>query len=332
MLNVMDITRFGPDDAAELREWVALVNAVSATDAPWEHPWTPTTAEGRFRHGWDGEPATPYLARVDGSVVGAGAISTSEYDNLHLAWFGVQVHPDHRRRGYGSEILAFLEQQAKEQGRTSGGLDGWDSEGTIAFATRHGYEKKHQAINRRQFLDDVDRAELDTRYDAALPHATGYELLRRGAPTPDDELERLAAMASAINDAPTDDLDIEDEVFTADRMRAYEVASLARKQRFYRVVARHVPSGELAGQTVVVVESERPEIGHQHDTSVVRSHRGHRLGLLLKADMLRWLAEAEPQLVSIDTYNAESNDQMIGVNEILGYRIMGRELAFQKTL
>lgn len=332
MLSVMDITRFGPDDAAALHEWVDLANAVAATDAPWEHPWTMTTAEGRFRHGWDGEPAVPYLARVDGTVVGVGSISTSEYDNLHLAWFGVAVHPDHRRRGHGSEILAFLEQEAKETGRTSGGVDGWDSEATIGFATRHGYEKKHQAINRRQFLADADRTELDNRYDAALPHAVDYVLERRTAPTPDDELDQLAVMAAAINDAPTDELDIEDEVFTAERMKAYEVASLARKQLFYRVVARHLPTGDLAGQTVVVVESERPEIGHQHDTSVVRSHRGHRLGLLLKADMLRWLADAEPQLVSIDTYNAESNDQMIGVNELLGYRIMGRELAFQKTL
>lgn len=332
MLTVMEITRFGPGDAAALREWVALANAVGAADAPWEHPWTMTTAEGRFRHGWDGEPATPYLARVDDTVVGAGALSTTEYDNLHLAWFGVQVHPDRRRRGHGSEILAFLEQEAKELGRTSGGMDGWDCEAAIAFATRHGYEKKHQAINRRQFLADVDRAELDRRYDAALPHAADYVLERWEGLTPDDQLDDLARMASAINDAPTDDLDIEDEVFTGGRMKAYEVATIGRRQRMNRVVARHVPTGELAGQTVVVVEIERPEIGHQHDTSVVRSHRGHRLGLLLKADMLRWLADAEPQLVSIDTYNAESNDQMIGVNEVLGYRIMGRELAFQKTL
>ncbi|NYJ01203.1 GNAT superfamily N-acetyltransferase [Nocardioides thalensis] len=328
----MDITRFGPDDAAALREWVALANAVAAVDAPWEHPWTVTTAEGRFRHGWDGEPATPYLARLDGTVVGIGSVSVTEYDNLHLAWFGVQVHPDHRRRGYGSQILAYLEQEAKEIGRTSGGIDGWDSEAAVGFAARHGYEKKHQAINRRQYLADIDRAELDRRYDAALPYAADYVLERWPVPTPDDQLDDLARMASAINDAPTDDLDIEDEVFTGDRMKAYEVATAGKGQRLYRVVARHVPTGELAGQTVVAVESERPQISHQHDTSVVRSHRGHRLGLLLKTDMLRWLAEAEPQVTEVDTWNAESNDQMIGVNEVLGYRVMGRELAFQKDL
>ena len=98
------------------------------------------------------------------------------------------------------------------------------------------------------------------------------------------------------------------------------------------MLARHRETGELAGHSVVVVEGERPELGQQHDTSVVASHRGHRLGVLLKTDMNLWLRDVQPQLVSIDTWNAESNDHMIGVNELIGYRVMGRELEFQKSL
>lgn len=328
----MDITRFGPDDAAALKEWVELSNAVQRTDSPWELDATLLRAEARFRYGWDGEPSTPYLARVDSQVVGGGTMAISTYDNLHLAWFNVIVHPDHRRHGYGSAILTHLEDEARRIGRTSGGIGGWESDATIGFAAKHGYDKKHQAINRRQFLADIDRGELDRQYDAALAAATDYVLERRRLPTPEEELEEIAEMASAINDAPTDDLEIEDEVFNAERMKAYEDACAFRRERAYRVVARHLPTGKLAGQTVVVVESERPAYGDQHDTSVVGAHRGHRLGLLLKAEMLRWLAEEEPQLEQIDTYNAESNDHMIGVNELLRYRVMGRELAFQKSL
>jgi hypothetical protein len=47
---------------------------------------------------------------------------------------------------------------------------------------------------------------------------------------------------------------------------------------------------------------------------------------------LQWLREAEPQVTEIDTWNAESNSFMIGVNEQLGYRVMGRELQLQKQL
>lgn len=64
----------------------------------------------------------------------------------------------------------------------------------------------------------------------------------------------------------------------------------------------------------------------------MRAHRGHRLGVLLKTEMLRWLAETQPQLETIDTWNAQSNDHMIGVNEALGYEILGRTVAYQRSL
>ena len=92
-----------------------------------------------------------------------------------------------------------------------------------------------------------------------------------------------------INDAPTDDLDIEDEVFSADRLRGYEAAQIAAGMRLHHVVARHRETGELGGHTVVVVEEERPHRAHQHDTTVARAHRGHRLGLVLKGSMMELL-------------------------------------------
>jgi hypothetical protein len=65
---------------------------------------------------------------------------------------------------------------------------------------------------------------------------------------------------------------------------------------------------------------------------VVAAHRGHRLGLLLKVAMNLWLRDAQPQLTEISTWNAESNDHMIAVNEAIGYRVLGRQLEFQKSL
>jgi GNAT superfamily N-acetyltransferase len=145
-------------------------------------------------------------------------------------------------------------------------------------------------------------------------------------------VDTVVEVSRAINDAPTDDLDIEDEVFSAERLAAYEEASAARGNRDYRVIARHRRTGEAAGHTAVGVESDRPTVAHQGDTAVVRAHRGHRLGMLLKTDMLLWLAEVEPQIETLDTWNAESNDHMIAVNEALGYRVMGRELQLQMSV
>ena len=137
-------------------------------------------------------------------------------------------------------------------------------------------------------------------------------------------------MAASINDAPLDDLELEDDTYAPRRMRDQERAAELRGHSTYRVIARHRQTGELAGHSSVTVERWEPARGHQEDTTVAPEHRGHRLGLALKADMLRWLAEAEPQLETIDTWNTETNDHMIAINEELGYRIVARELQFQK--
>ena len=93
-------------------------------------------------------------------------------------------------------------------------------------------------------------------------------------------------------------------------------------RRIYRLLARETATGVLAGVTVVAVESEQPWVAEQYDTSVAAAHRGHRLGVLLKVGMLRWLREQEPQLREIQTWNATSNAHMIAVNELLGYQVM----------
>jgi len=81
-------------------------------------------------------------------------------------------------------------------------------------------------------------------------------------------------------------------------------------------------TGEMAGLTQIFVDPEYPEWGHQGLTAVIRQHRGHRLGLLIKAAMLEWLATEEPKLERIATDNAAVNKYMIAVNETLGYELV----------
>ena len=90
---------------------------------------------------------------------------------------------------------------------------------------------------------------------------------------------------------------------------------------------KHVP-GEIA----YLPKNTAKAASFTHDTAVAAAHRGHRLGLLLKADVMRWLAGAEPQVATVDTWNAASNDHMIAVNERLGYRVMGSCPGYQRRL
>jgi hypothetical protein len=48
--------------------------------------------------------------------------------------------------------------------------------------------------------------------------------------------------------------------------------------------------------------------------------------------MLRWLAEAEPQLETIETWNNVDNSFMINVNEAMGYRLSAVYATFERSL
>lgn len=68
------------------------------------------------------------------------------------------------------------------------------------------------------------------------------------------------------------------------------------------------------------------------DTAVHRDHRGHRLGLLLKIDMMRWIAEREPQLEIVETWNHADYQHMNNVNEAIGYQLSRVFAEYQRVL
>ncbi len=128
------------------------------------------------------------------------------------------------------------------------------------------------------------------------------------------------------------DLHFEATVFDRQRLRDFETASAAKDERLYRVVARRTVDGVAGGHTVISVQPRLPTHGVQYDTAVARDHRGRRLGLAVKTDMMRWLAEAEPQLEQIETWNNTDNTFMISVNEALGYRLSRVFADYQRVL
>jgi GNAT superfamily N-acetyltransferase len=327
----VDIIRLSPDNEVGIADAVALTTAAILLDCPKSVPPTVRSYAADLEHGWDGDPAEAYLARNDaGTAVGLLHADMPTYDNTNLAWFEVDVHPDHRGQGLGTELLQYGEELASKAGRTSLGLSQWDLPKADAFARRHGYVQKSVEVNRRQDLTALDWPTVQKLYDEAVEASAAYELLRVSGPLPEEMLEDMVAVTASINDAPKDDLDIEDDVYTPERLRAYEKAQLAHDRTIYRVIARERSSGTLAGHTTISVERERPYLSWQNDTAVSRDHRGHRLGALVKTGMLLWLRDAEPGLTQIDTWNAESNSHMIGINEQLGYQIVARGMAYQK--
>jgi GNAT superfamily N-acetyltransferase len=319
-----------PDDVAGA---VAVLEAARLVDAPHEQPCTVRAWLATVQHGWDGEPPLPAVARDDtGRVVGVLHLGIPERDNRHAGWVDLVVDPSARRRGVGRALFEFATTRLRELDRTVVIADMFDSPAAEGFAKCLGLDAAGRDVKRRQDVWALDPSRLAAAASDARTGAAAYELVRIPVPAPAELVPAVLRMIEAINDAPTDDLKIEDEQFSAERLADFYTAQQAAGRRIYHLAARHRETGELGGHTVVAVESDLPYLGHQEDTSVLREHRGHRLGLLLKTGMLEWLADSEPQLRSLDTWNAASNSHMIAVNEQLGYEVVATSTSYQQTL
>jgi len=313
-----------PDDLESVAVSDDIINAARVVDDPSTLPAIAELTAGWLRYGWDLEPDQRYLYLPEGSDTAVGVLDVGAplRDNLHLVWAEIVIHPDHRRQGHGSVVMAEVLRQARELGRNTVWVGGAaDDLGARAFAEHFGFVYASHDARRRQQLAEVDHQAVERLYEQALTAAADYRLERMTAPIADDVLEELVEVTSAINDAPMGDLTFEDEKFDLARMQDIEAARLGRNDKLYRVAARHRETGEVGGHTVMVVNPLRPTFGGQGDTAVSRQHRGHRLGLLLKIDMMHWLADAEPQLEVIETWNNADNIFMISVNESIGYRL-----------
>lgn len=330
----MDLRWLDPDrpDAGDIAGAVAVYEAARTVDAPQLPSSTTADFTAVMRHGWDGDRPTLAVARVDGAVVAVLSIDLPSWDNTHVGEVEVTVDPIVRRRGIGRSLFETGVERVRADGRRllmSGCVEGSPGE---KFLETMGFARASVEVVRRQDPRTADWPRLDHEFAEAQARAVDYDLVRLLGETPKILLDDIVRLTAAINDAPTDDLDIEDEAFSAERVRAFEVGQRDRGRRLYRLVARHKSSGELAGHTLVAVETEQPWLAWQLDTSVVREHRGHRLGLLLKLAMLRWLREDEPQVRSVITWNAASNAHMIRVNELLDYTPIRTDISWQRRL
>ena len=320
----MPFLRVDPSDADAVASSVDILNAAMEVDDP-TSPRQLTAVEAKFlRYGWDLEPAERYLYVPPGEryAVGVLDLEVPTRDNTHLIWASLTVRPELRRRGHGTALMNETIRRTQAMGRTTLWVGvAADDPASRAFVARFGFRQASSDARRRQVLADVDRDATARLFAQARQAAADYDVERLPSPVGDDELVELVEVTAAINDAPMGELTYEDEVFDVARLRDMQTARAGIGDRMYRVVARSRATGRIAAHTLTVLNPLRPTFAFQGDTAVAREHRGHKLGLLVKLEMMTWLAEAEPQIETIETFNNVSNSFMIDVNEAIGYRL-----------
>jgi GNAT superfamily N-acetyltransferase len=321
----MRIKRVDPADADTIRACFAAFLSAQQADEP-DGPWfTERPFRGWLTVGWGGDPREIWAAEgQDGLVAGWYRLELPDLENLDQADLTLVVHPAQRRRGVGRALLTHAAARAAEHGRSvlSGPTRlGGDGE---AFARATGAGQGLVDVQRVMDVRATGGGQLARLRATAEEKAAGYSLVSWTGVVPEEFIEQAAGLFAALNDAPHDP-GTAPAVWDARRVRE-RVNDLrpAYGLRIYAVVARHDVTGELTGLTEVAVDPADPGWGHQMLTGVTRGHRGHRLGLLVKIAMVEWLRAAEPTVERIHTWNAESNRYMIGVNEALGYTILGQ--------
>jgi len=312
-----------PAQTAQIRACFEVSLAAERVDEP-EGPWfTERPFAGWLTVGWDGNPREAWLATEQGSAVGWYRLEMSARENLDQAHLTIVVHPAERRHGLGLALLRHAAGRAAEHGRTTlngGARDGSPGE---AFARSAGAKPGLVEVQRMLDIGKLEKGKLARLRGPAERAAAGYSLVSWVGPVPEEFIEQVAAVYNGLADAPRDP-EITHEAWDAQRVRErVNDLRLVYGTRDYTIAARHDDTGELAGVTEMSVDPADPGWGFQVYTVVAREHRGHRLGLLLKLAMMELLATTEPQLERIVTWNGQSNEHMIAVNEAMGYTVFG---------
>jgi GNAT superfamily N-acetyltransferase len=336
----VQFTRVDANDDAQFDAWFAVLQRSElAREGEPGQGWHPD--EWRARSIDESAPKVFRLYSYGPSLerpVAVASLEVTREDNLAFLEGNLWVDPSQRRRGYGSALLAELERCARELDRPTLVIFVIEGSGEIgagpnrAFAARHGYRVAEENVRRDLPWPRPD-GELDRLWDGWSPFAADYEIISWTDGTP-DELVDARAHLSAIMPAETPHVDIEvdAEHWDAQRVRNHEVTVDRMGRDLLVAAARHRDSGELVGYSELTVSREQPQTAYQWDTLVVRAHRGHRLGGLLKVTTMRLLEAGQYPTQKITTFNSTLNTPMIAVNEALGARVAGAMVAWRKDL
>ena len=278
-----------------------------------------------------GEHVLLHLAREQGEPVGTLTLTLPLLDNLDVVHVDGQVHPPHRRRGYGRELLELAVRQVRRHRRSRvfveahSPLDG--SQGRADALLRDlGFRP---VLEEHRRLLDLEQHPVGTSAD---PPA-GYRVEQWVDRCPDALVEGAARLAGRMTlDAPLGEMDYAPEVWDVGRYRDKEADAVARGRVRLATAVVHEASGAVAGVSDLGVNRGRPEVAYQWDTIVDPPHRGHRLGMALKEHNHALLVRELPGVRWVNTWNATTNTHMLTVNDALGFTPMERWWEWQLDL
>ena len=260
---------------------------------------------------------------LDGQLAGSVElrVDRDDTDNPDVLRCGIYVHPEHRRQGVGTRLLEEVSTVARSAGRSRlVGTTFSRSPAGELFAAHIGAQAKSWARKNHLPVQEVDRSLMELWVSEGPERAANYELLSWDGPVPDEHLEAFVGLMAVMNDAPTDDLELNDATLTPAQWREGERQAAAVGQERWLLIARRKTDGALAGLHELDWVPAFPNVMWVGSTGVRSEDRGHALGKWMKAAMMLRVLSERPEIADIRTENAVSNDAMLGINDQMGYR------------
>ncbi|KQR91181.1 MAG: GNAT family N-acetyltransferase [Microbacterium ginsengisoli] len=278
-----------------------------------------------------------WLVRDEGAPIGRVTVDAFHTPGARSAYLLVELLREVWGRGIGTAGFDLAERTARELGRTvmqtfaehpaaSGehlasptGFGRIPRDHTARFLEGRGYVLGQ--VERKSVFDlHADASVVVAAAAAAAEFAVGYEVVQWEYPTPEEFTLDYAWMKSRMStDTPVGDMEVDEEVWDADRVRRMEQRYLDSGERVLVTAARHVASGRLCAFNELASRTDPTLASSQMDTLVLSEHRGHRLGMLVKCAGLRRWRELVPDSPRLLTFNAEENRPMLSINETLGF-------------
>jgi GNAT superfamily N-acetyltransferase len=334
----VDVVAIDPRDARAFEEWFAVWHDTDMERWPDGPGWQREERVAMALDDEGPEENRPLLARRNGVAVGNANLKMFRRENRDLVRLEVRVLPAHRRQGVGTAIVAEAARQALAAGRTE--LAGMDETPVRAdyvdaagpFARRLGFAVAQRLVRRRLALP-LPPAHVDALRQHPKATPPGYELVSFWDRWPNEDMEDRCELGRRMStDVPTGELELDEEEWDEPRVRALEASLAAQNRSKVTTAARHRASGSLVAFTEIAVPLGAPESVWQHDTLVMREHRGHGLGFAVKVANLWALCDRHPEARVVNTWNDAENTHMIAVNEEIGFRVHAHSAYWHKHL
>lgn len=323
-MKVSSVLTVRPVTPADYPALVAVSKAAypdyGETEEEWRH-WEAT---------WD---HSKYFRRLvaaedDGRLVGLGMVN-------HMRWafvptkyrIDVTVHPDARRRGFGTALYDTLLAQVRERGGRAVAASAKESmEDGVRFLTKRGFQEVKRDWESRLF---VKRFDFD-RFSRADERMTEQGIR---ITTLADEMKRdpdALTKTYELNEDCRQDVPSVDPVsrHTFEEFRKADIdAPNALLDAFFIAIDR---DGRYLGLSNMFRSLDDPTFLWQGLTGVRRDARGKGVAMALKLRTVRYALDQGVD--HIKTWNDIKNRPMLSINEAMGFEKQPVWISYEKEL